>query len=96
MEGNWPAPFPTEITLPYSYNSIDNGDSLFYQQIENAASSIQYSLYVPSTFNARFEVGYDFLVRYLCSFFYESVSSTGVAIYIFACSPLVALTGIME
>ncbi len=78
MEGNWPAPFP-KITLPYSYNSIDNGDSLFYQQLENKANSVQYSLYVPSAFNARFEVGYDFLVRYLSIFSRATVSLIAVS-----------------
>lgn len=67
-KGVWPPNFAanptTAVQLPYSYNSIDNGDSWFYQQQSKTPVSHNTTFTLGTAANVHFEVGYDFLVGY--------------------------------
>jgi hypothetical protein len=58
---NWPQ-IPTSIPLPYSYNSIDNGFNLYFQQVSRQPQAKNFSVTFASAANVHIEVGYDYLV----------------------------------
>lgn len=57
----WPT-IPSSLTLPYTYNSIDNNITYYFQQVSRRTASKDYSFSVTVAVNLFVEVGYDFLV----------------------------------
>jgi hypothetical protein len=72
--GSYYPQIPSALTLPYSYNSIDSGSSLYYQQVSKQLFKLAIPFSLPTTANIHIEIGYNFLVGDLVLGLYSSVT----------------------